>query len=132
MSFHLSCFLSTYFTYLPNLVIYLHSYLSSYISRLSDNTLPLRQLLHKDVEFQWNDEQQQAFDKLKELVTSATHLQYFNPKKPAVVQVDASMQLAYRSRRRNRGGDRQQRSKNDRIDIGDAVGLRWVSLVMMN
>jgi len=67
------------------------TYLSAYIPRLSDHTHHLRQLLQKDAEFQWHNEQQVAFDNLKQLITNASALQYFDPTKPSVVQVDASL-----------------------------------------
>lgn len=66
------------------------TYIAAYIPNLSEHTAPLRQLLHKDIAFQWNPEQQSAFDNLKELICSANALSYFDPKKPVVIQVDAS------------------------------------------
>ena len=48
-------------------------------------------MLRRDVEFHWYLEHQRAFDNLKELIENATALQYFDPKKSSVVQVDASM-----------------------------------------
>ena len=68
------------------------TYLSSYISNLSDKTTPLRQLLHKDVDFQWHQEHQKAFTELKQTIQTAGTLSYFNPSKPTVLQVDASQQ----------------------------------------
>lgn len=56
------------------------TYLASYIPRLSEHTAPLRQLLHSDVELQWNPEQQVAFTKLKELICSGNALFYFDRK----------------------------------------------------
>ncbi len=67
------------------------TYLSAYIPRLSDCTHNLRQLLQKDADFQWHNEHQQAFENLKELISNANALQYFDPTKPTVVQVDASL-----------------------------------------
>jgi transposase InsO family protein len=66
------------------------TYLGAYIPNLSDNTAILRQLLHKDNEYQWHHEHQEAFNKLKDLVRSANKLVYFDPEKPSVIQVDAS------------------------------------------
>jgi transposase InsO family protein len=66
------------------------TYLSTYIPNLSSHTTPLRQLLHKDSEFQWHHEHQDAFEKIKNIVKNASTLVYFNPKKPTVIQVDAS------------------------------------------
>lgn len=66
------------------------TYLAAYIPHLSDCTNNIRKLLKKDVEFQWHDEHQQAFEKLKHLISNANALQYFDPKKPTIIQVDAS------------------------------------------
>ena len=66
------------------------TYLAPFVPNLSLHTAPLRQLLQKDSDFQWHDEHQFSFDTLKELICSANSLSYFNPKKPVVLQVDAS------------------------------------------
>jgi hypothetical protein len=67
------------------------TYLAAYIPHLSDCTNDLRKLLKKDTEFQWHSEHQQAFDKLKQIIKSANALQYFDPRKPTIIQVDASL-----------------------------------------
>ena len=67
------------------------TYLAAYIPRLSDYTHNLRQLLWKDADFQWHTEHQEAFQNLKDLISSANALQYFDPTKPTIVQVDASL-----------------------------------------
>ena len=41
------------------------NYLSQYIPNMSTITVPLRNLLKKDVPFEWNFEQEQAFEKSK-------------------------------------------------------------------
>jgi len=46
--------------------------------------------LEKDIEWQWNPEQQRSFISLKELITKAPVLKYFNPKRPVKLSVDAS------------------------------------------
>lgn len=66
------------------------TYLAPYIPQLSSHTTPLRQLLCKDIEFQWYPEHQQAFEKIKSLICTAGTLSYFNPSQPVVIQVDAS------------------------------------------
>ena len=66
------------------------TYLGSYIPNLSNHTAPLRQLLHKESEFQWHHKHQTAFDTLKALVRNANTLTYFDPEQPAIIQVDAS------------------------------------------
>ena len=66
------------------------TYLSSYIPNLSDHTMPLRQLLQKNSEYQWHAEHEKAFNAIKEIISATTTLQYFNPKLPTTIQVDAS------------------------------------------
>ena len=64
-------------------------YLSPFITRLSDRTVPLRSLLQQD-EYQWNATHQKAFDSIKDAISSAATLNHFNPKFETIVQVDAS------------------------------------------
>jgi hypothetical protein len=66
-------------------------YLSPFIPHLSDLTAPLRCLLKKDAQFTWSATQQDAFNALKDNITSATTLNYFNPKLKTKIQVDASL-----------------------------------------
>lgn len=51
---------------------------------------PIRQLLKKDVEFQWLPEHQQAVDKVKQVLSSEPVLHYFDPNKKVTIQADAS------------------------------------------
>ena len=57
-------------------------YLSKFLSDLSQICEPIRRLTHKDVPWFWTKEQDVAFDKIKEAVTSAPVLKYFNSSKP--------------------------------------------------
>jgi hypothetical protein len=59
---------------------------------LSLHTAPLRQLLQKENEFQWNFEQQQAFENVKTTISEISTLAYFDPHKDTVIQVDASQE----------------------------------------
>ena len=68
------------------------TYLAPYIPKLSDVTAPLRQLLQKNSEFQWHAEHQADFSQLKQLISNAGLLSYFDPTKPTVLQVDASQE----------------------------------------
>ena len=53
--------------------------------------LNLRSLLtHKNVEFKWQSEQQAAFDRLKELITSTSALAYFDVNSKTRIVADAS------------------------------------------
>ena len=67
------------------------TYLAPYIPNLSAHTSPLRTLLQKDSDFQWNHEQSTAFQEIKRLICEANTLTYFDPAKPTVIKVDASL-----------------------------------------
>ena len=69
----------------------LATYMSPFIAKLADHTDDLRALTHKDSEWQWTASHQKAFDNVKSLITTECTLTYFDPTKPSVVQVDASM-----------------------------------------
>ena len=65
-------------------------YLAKFLPDLSELSEPLRRLTHKDVEWSWTEEQTQAFENIKEAVTSAPVLKYFDPKADTEGQGDAS------------------------------------------
>ncbi|XP_053154028.1 uncharacterized protein K02A2.6-like isoform X1 [Hemicordylus capensis] len=65
-------------------------YLSKYIPREAELTAPLRNLLKKNVLFQWMPEHQKAFEVVKQQLCQAPLLQYFDVKKSVLVQADAS------------------------------------------
>ena len=56
----------------------LTQYLAKFLPRLSDMTKPLRELTTKDVDFQWDEPQQAAFDALKAAVTNTPVLWYYD------------------------------------------------------
>ena len=58
--------------------------------RLSEVCELLRRLTMKDVAWHWTEHQEQAFNKLKHLVTVAPVLEYFDPKEELTLQRDAS------------------------------------------
>ena len=68
----------------------LTNYLSKFLSQLSELCEPLRRLTHKDVEWSWSAEQEKAFENVKQAVTSAPVLQFFNSSEPVEGQRDAS------------------------------------------
>lgn len=65
-------------------------YLSKHIPGCSIVTEPLRELLKRDNEFQWNVEQQNALDKIKNALVNPPMLNHFNIEKPLIVSCDAS------------------------------------------
>ena len=66
------------------------TYMAPFIPNLSEHTAPLRDLLKKDVEFQWTASHTKVFQKIKELISKETTLAYFDTNKQTVIQVDAS------------------------------------------
>ena len=63
------------------------TYLGKFIPNLSHIASPLRTLLEKNVEWHWQAEQANSFRSLKELITTAPVLKYFNPRKPTKLSV---------------------------------------------
>lgn len=66
------------------------NYLARFIPSLATTTAPLRDLTKKDVDFLWNHEHTNAFNKLKDEIITAKGLSYFDPAKPTTIQTDAS------------------------------------------
>ena len=55
------------------------TYVSKFFPHFSMHTDPLRQLLRKNVDWQWSHEHEEAFSRLKGLLQSAPTLKYFDP-----------------------------------------------------
>ena len=66
------------------------TYIAKFIPNVSNYTAPLRSLVKKDIDWQWNTEQEKAFQKLKAILIKQPVMQYFDPKKEVMVSVDAS------------------------------------------
>lgn len=64
-------------------------YLSRFLDGLSDMCEPLGRLTHKGVSWDWSEEQDLAFNKVKRSVSSAPILKYFNPSEPTEGEGDA-------------------------------------------
>ncbi len=65
-------------------------YLSRFVPRLSEVIHPIKQLTHQGVEWQWGDAQEKAFTELKNLISEAPVLGYYNPDLDLTIQCDAS------------------------------------------
>ena len=64
--------------------------LGQFVPDLAHMTEPLRALMRKDVAYQWLEEHQHAFDKVKRLLTSDMTVSFFNQKLPTDLLTDAS------------------------------------------
>ena len=65
-------------------------YLARFLPNLAEVVAPLRKLTEKDVPFFWESQQQAAFDQVKQLVTSAPVLKFYNVAEEVTLQCDAS------------------------------------------
>ncbi|KAK7907206.1 hypothetical protein WMY93_015818 [Mugilogobius chulae] len=66
------------------------NYLGKFIPNYSEITAPLRQLTHKDTEWSWHEQQQRAFDTLKEHMSNPPVLSYYDVSKHVTLTCDAS------------------------------------------
>lgn len=66
------------------------TYVSRYIPNFAGITFPYRQLLKKDAPWTWAEPQQEAFNKIKQLISSAPVLSHYDQSKQLVIQTDAS------------------------------------------
>ena len=66
------------------------NYSSRFIPNYSTVAEPLRRLTHKGQDFVWNDEQQKAFDSLKQSLSNKPAVRYFDVNKQTELVVDAS------------------------------------------
>lgn len=80
----------------PNSVVELQrffgmvNYLGCFVKNLASQSVHLRELLKKDILWHWNDRHQAEFNTLKELITKAPVLTYYDPNKTLILNVDAS------------------------------------------
>lgn len=68
----------------------LSGYFRKYIRGYASVARPLTQLLKKESSFQWMEEQQKSFEKLKQLLTCRPVLAIYDPDLPTQVHTDAS------------------------------------------
>ena len=66
------------------------TYLARFVPKLTDVFRPIGLLAQRDADWNWGAAQEKAFSKLKQLLTEAPTLAYFNPAKQLVIQCDAS------------------------------------------
>ena len=66
------------------------NYLAKFLPCLAEVLEAIQQLTRKEVPWQWKYEHDAAFEKVKELVTQAPLLKYYNPEEELTVQCDAS------------------------------------------
>ncbi|CAC5383949.1 unnamed protein product [Mytilus coruscus] len=66
------------------------NYLAKFVPNMSAVTEPIRKLLKEEHEFIWTHEQQQAFEKLKDIITKNPVLSFYDVSKPVTVSCDAS------------------------------------------
>ena len=67
-----------------------YSYLAKFAPNLPEVTAPLRILLKKESDFIWDEAQTRTFNEVKEIITNAPVLGYFDPNKQLVLKTDAS------------------------------------------
>lgn len=66
------------------------NYVREHIPKLADLVAPLRGLLKKNSMFTWQQIHSDSFNKIKEAVCAISNLTSFDPKKPILIQCDAS------------------------------------------
>ncbi|KAJ8044099.1 hypothetical protein HOLleu_11471 [Holothuria leucospilota] len=68
------------------------TYVSKFIPNLSQVSAPLRILLKKDVQWHWEENQEESFQNIKSIVSNTPVLKLFDVTKPVTLSVDASSQ----------------------------------------
>ena len=65
-------------------------FMSDFIPNLTEKTFITRGLLKKNVQFNWTPEMNREFKTVKEAIKQTTELHHFDPKKPVIIETDAS------------------------------------------
>ena len=66
------------------------NYFAKFVPQMSMITDPIRKVMKSDVEFKWGKQQQEAFRQIKEILTAAPVLAYYDVKRPVTITCDAS------------------------------------------
>ena len=66
------------------------NYLSRYIPKLAEISEPLRRLIEKSTVFVWQSQQEEAFNHIKQLISEATVLKYYDVDEEVTIQCNAS------------------------------------------
>lgn len=66
------------------------NYNRKFIPRITEILEPLHKLLRKENKFEWNDDCQKSFEKLKQILTTEPVLKMYNPKNEIILETDAS------------------------------------------
>ena len=66
------------------------TYMAKFMPQLSTICEPLRRLTDKDVEFDWMQQHDEAFEKLKSLLSSAPILKFYDVNKDVTIECDSS------------------------------------------
>lgn len=66
------------------------NYVARFIPNASQVSAPLRELLKSETVWEWSSSQRESFQALREALTKAPVLSYFQPNKPITLSVDAS------------------------------------------
>ena len=85
------------------------TYSAHFIRDFATITKPVRRLACKDRVFQWGDEQDAAYEALKQALLKSPVMAYFDTRKEAIICVDASP-LRLSARYAGEGGRREQAS----------------------
>ena len=67
------------------------NFIAKFAPKMSDVTAPLRELIKKGIEFHWLETHEQAFTKLKDMLTQPETLKYHDVTKSVTLQVDSSL-----------------------------------------
>jgi hypothetical protein len=66
------------------------NYFAKFIPNMSVITDPIRKVMKSDVQFEWGSQQEEAFRQIKEILTAAPVLAYYDVNRPVTITCDAS------------------------------------------